>query len=165
MMRPWLERPNEFANLFNPAFCAYLLRNALAGFEEISEEGIPFAQIFFILPLILHKKTRELLPKSAGTKLHVWIQKNPSILIGLPSRIRNLVPFTREAIMFGLHMDFFAITENGNVISRKARLRKKPRWPSDSEPGRILRKSQLIGKLLANAGNTTTIYTLFGVRP
>jgi hypothetical protein len=67
--------------------------------------------------------------------------------------------------MFGLHMDFFAITENGNVISRKARLRKKPRWPSDSEPGRILRKSQLIGKLLANAGNTTTIYTLFGVRP
>ena len=75
-MKRWSERPPEVAHLFNPAFCALLLREAVRGFAEVSPSGMPHPLVFLLLPIVLHKATRESLPGSITTKMHPWLQEH-----------------------------------------------------------------------------------------
>jgi hypothetical protein len=64
-VRPWNQRPIEIRNLFNPAFCGLVMHRAMCGYEEeeSSPQGVPFSLTFLVLPLCLHKETREVLLK------------------------------------------------------------------------------------------------------
>jgi hypothetical protein len=49
-MRIWNDRPPEIAHLFNPAFCALLIREGVLGFGEVSPGGMPYPLVFLLLP-------------------------------------------------------------------------------------------------------------------
>src|ERR1039457_6981771 len=59
VMRIWNDRPPEIAHLFNPAFCALLIREGVLGFVEVSPGGMPYPLVFLLLPIVLHKATRD----------------------------------------------------------------------------------------------------------
>ncbi len=99
MLRSWEQRPEITAHLLNPAFCGRVLYEAFKGYKSESKGNFPFALAFFILPIILHKSTREKIPSSRKT-LHAWVEENNQIKISFPQRAKSLNPFTREAIMF-----------------------------------------------------------------
>ncbi|BDA67679.1 hypothetical protein CAL7716_018450 [Calothrix sp. PCC 7716] len=99
-MRSWQERPVEYANLFNPAFCSILLQNAIKGYQKEKKQGIPYPLLFLVLPLVLHISTRNALPKTTVTKLHIWLQKQPEVRVGFAERASYLVPYTKEALAF-----------------------------------------------------------------
>ena len=77
-MKPWHERPTEIANLFNPAFCALIVRDGSQGFAEHNPTGMPYPLAFVLLPIVLHRGTRNILPKTIATKLHPWIEQHRS---------------------------------------------------------------------------------------
>ena len=60
-MKRWDQRPFEIRNLFNPAFCGVVLYRALCGYEEREPRGIPFSLSLLVLPLCLHKDSREVI--------------------------------------------------------------------------------------------------------
>jgi hypothetical protein len=60
-MKRWDLRPVEIRNLFNPAFCGLVLMRALCGYEEEDERGMHFSLALLVLPLCLHKRSREIL--------------------------------------------------------------------------------------------------------
>ncbi len=69
-MKPWNQRPREIRNLFNPAFCGLVLARGVEGFSETTNQPMPFSLTLLILPLCLHKRTREQIKKLLNPKLH-----------------------------------------------------------------------------------------------
>lgn len=164
----WGSRPVEIANLLNPAFCGFLIREFLKGYEEKKGEGMPYELVFLLLPIVLHKHTRNLLPRSISTFMHVWLQSNPEIRIGFSKRTKDLIPFTKEAILFMIKRDLITTDENGRLYSSN-----KPYNKSllrlDEDIRIYLReyqsKAKLIGKWFAVTGTSSTIYTMWGISP
>ena len=64
-MKRWDQRPFEIRNLFNPAFCGLVLFRALHGYEEEDARGMPFSLSLLVLPLCLHKDSREVIASQA----------------------------------------------------------------------------------------------------
>jgi len=60
-VRRWDQRPIEIQNLFNPAFCGLVLFRAMASYKEEDARGIPFSLTPLVLPLCLHKQSRDIL--------------------------------------------------------------------------------------------------------
>jgi len=66
-MKEWANRPPEIAALLNPAFCGFLMSTGLDAYTQNVNEGAPYAFPFVMLPLVLHKPTRQAFPRSSRT--------------------------------------------------------------------------------------------------
>ena len=163
-MLPWEKRPIEVSNLLNPAFCSVLLRGAIRAFQEEADEGMPYALSFLMLPIVLHKLTRQALPRTIRTRLHVWLQDRPEVRVDFAKRTRDLVPFTKEALIFGIGCDFFTIDESGRLVVVRRGSRRFP-WASGTEPHVCYKKAEFVGRWFAQTGDPTTILTMWGIRP
>src|SRR5262249_7113123 len=95
-MTPWDPRPAAAANLLNPAFVATVLASCVQA-HGAARGPLPLPLAFLIAPVVLHRATREALPKSTATSLPGWLQDNAERLVGFGARARALVPFAREA--------------------------------------------------------------------
>ncbi|BAZ13391.1 hypothetical protein NIES4071_52300 [Calothrix sp. NIES-4071] len=166
-MRYWHERPVEYANLFNPAFCSILLQNAIKGYEKEKKQGMPYPLIFLVLPLVLHSSTREVLPRTTRTKLHIWLQKQPEVRVRFAERASNLVPYTKEALAFGMQNGIINFCEDGKFTWVKGTLKaiSAVSWSSDTEPAICCKKAEFVGRWLAQAGEVSTIYIMWGICP
>jgi hypothetical protein len=162
-MRTWRERPTEVANLFNPAFSARLLGHAARGFAGVRNAGLPWLFAFLVVPLVLHKPTRDVAPKTKAAKFQTWAEKNPAILIGFADRARNMVPHVREGIIFGISSGLLEWREDASLRSGSALRNNGPQIDSD-EVKDCLRKARTMGSVLANAGAEHTAFALLGVR-
>lgn len=166
-MMPWTERPIEERGLLNPSFCAVLLWYAALGHQSYPGTlMLPFETSFLVLPMILHRETRESLPKTVATSLAVWLEENPLARARIAERARVLVPFTREALSFGGLHGFLVFS--GGTVSADSRWKKKVdstlRGCSD-EVHICARGAEFLGKWFAKTGNAATVMELFGVRP
>lgn len=162
-MRQWSERPTEVAHLFNPAFCATVLAYAARGFSAERAAGLPWLLTFIVLPLVLHRSTREVSPTTKRTKLHTWIERNPSIRVGFAERARSMVPHVREAIMFGTSARLLICDPSGNVFPGPA-LPKKEIKTNSVEVQECVRRARTLGAVLANGGAEHTVLAMLGVQ-
>src|SRR3954447_1832655 len=85
-MKQWSERPQVEATLLNPALFASLLSVGAQAYETKRDQPMIWPLAFLLPPLILHRPTREVLPKSVVTHLPTWIRRQPLIRAGFPSR-------------------------------------------------------------------------------
>lgn len=165
-MIPWSSRPFEERSLLNPSFCSVLLWHAASGYAANGKLLLRLDVAFLILPFVLHRETRELLPRAATTSLPVWLQNNPLIPPRVADRARVLVAFTREALTYGGIHDLLKLS-NGTVapnIAWKKRIATELRSLSD-EVRACAAKAEFIGKWFAKSGSPDTVMALLGVRP
>ena len=165
-MSLWTGRPSEERSLLNPSFCSCLLWQAAEGYKSISQEFLPFELSFLVLPIVLHRVTREALPATIRTSLAVWIDDNPLARSRVADRSRMLVKFTKEAMMFGgLHglLEFKA----GGIIANPQgkKLISADMKDSTDEVRACVKRAEFVGKWLANSGSSGTVMAIFGVRP
>jgi hypothetical protein len=160
------DQPPEITNLFNPAFTARILRTTIKGYEDEAHQGMPFSLTFLVLPIVLYKPVRELLPRSTTTKLHVWIREHQEAKIQFPSRTRSLVPITKRSLMFGMHHEVIRLGDEANFMITKKALRKRNDGILDTEEVRqIENRAQFLGKWFAKAGSVSSIYMMWSIRP
>lgn len=162
-MKQWNERPKEIAYLLNPVFCGRIIYNTVREYETVSKRSFPFPLVYLILPLILHRSTRELI--SSRTQMLIWIQRNPHLLIDFPKRTKELVVITNEAIEFLFQTGFLTINENGEVETVKTKKALSKTKFADDEMKECILKCSHIAKWFAGAGKTETIYISLGVTP
>lgn len=164
-MTPWRERPPELAHLFNPAFCGLLIRWVVdAHVQAGSGRSLPFELSFVALPLLLPDSIRNRLPRTTQTHLDLWLQRNPEISVAFPEVLRDLIPYTREALMLMLRTDLLAFDGEGQLQpgSRRLRLPRSGEW----DPLRDLnRPASFVGRWLAAARDPVALYAVLGVRP
>lgn len=163
-MIPWERRPTEVANLFNPSFCAMVIKDAVTDYADLQTSGMPYALSFLILPIALHTSTRIALPKRLGQPLHEWLEQHPNSKVGFPARVRRMTPFTKEAIIFATQKGFITIALNGNLQSFKPSPRPAS-WDEDAEIRDCLSAAQFLGRWFASTGDISTVFRLWGVRP
>jgi len=159
----WGERPQILANLTNPAFCGKVIHAFIKGYN-VGGTHLPFALSFFILPLILHQKTRELIPSQPKKTLHTWLEENPQIKIELVKRIKNFNPFTRESLIFLLVHNAIEISNDGFITCQKL----SDTFPIENDADETLtcfKKAEVFGKIFSKSGSLPTIYSLIGVKP
>lgn len=166
-MQQWADRPVEEANLFNPAFCATVLANAVHEYARKANKPFPFALAFLVLPIVLHQATREALPHSTITSLLPWVQQNRDRLVSFAQRVSRLGPITREAVLFGILHDALATDPNGNIV-----VGAKRRTPTEkrtelytSEVRDCIDRAGFVGRWFAVAGTIATIYSAWGISP
>ena len=163
-MLPWEQRPIEIAHLHNPALCTLLICQTIEGYKEQKQQAMPYSLVFFTLPLILHKPTRQAFPNSLKTRMFTWLGKAPEHKIGFAERTRYYVPFTKEAILFGSRMSVISVTDIGDLECRSTGL-KTSETEFLEEISEYKAKAHFLGRWIASAGSEATIYKMWGIRP
>lgn len=165
-MTTWSQRSREERTLLNPAFCANLLWHAARGYARASNGHLSFEESFLVLPFVLHRETREALPRDTRTSLAVWLGHHPLAQGRIVTRARALVTHTKEAMAFGGVHGFLWLAEG--------RLHADEAWADSVERSLIaasdevrlcVKRAEFVGKWFAQAGSATTVLTLIGVRP
>jgi len=164
-MKPWTTRPSEEAFLLNPAFVALLGWSMCKGYSDADDKGLPFALSFLISPIVLHKSTRETLPRSIKTSLPAWLEENVRARVGLTNRARALGPFVREGLLFGVSCSTLSISEGRLLASTKPRGLARHLKSATDEVRDCHKRAEFLGKWFAGAGSVATVMALWGVRP
>lgn len=162
-MKPWHLRPFEIRNLFNPAFCGLVLFRAMQGYEEEDGRGIPFSLSLLILPLCLHRDSREVIAASTRSYLLKVAEKNPQVQVGFSDRVTTMLPYAFEG--FGLLMErgCMSVADDGRLQTIPDKVRKSV--TGTDETISCQRAARFIGREFARIADRVTVYTTFGIRP
>lgn len=165
---PWRNQAVEQARLLNPAFLGALVMEAARGYEDESgdAQGLPYALAFVALPVVLHKPTRDALPRQIRTSLAAWVVEHPEAQVGFPERSTALVPLVKDAILLAsrdglLRLEGTRFKATGNRRSLDA----YSKSCQSLEVQECLKKALFLGRWFSRAGEATTVMALWGVRP
>jgi hypothetical protein len=169
-MKSWEDRPQEVANLLNPAFCGRVIYHAIDGYGGHPHREMPYALSFLVLPLILHPATRDTI-KATTRHLQVWLNMNQQIKVGLATRARTLVPYAREAVTFLCQSRILYVNEENAslVVCKSLRRRKQTRNSAERTAGGDVadctQKAVVLGRWLSRVNSPAAIYASFGLMP
>jgi hypothetical protein len=161
----WQNRSIISANLLNPAFCGEVLRSAIMGYNFAGDENLdmPYTLTFLILPIVLHKRTREAMPINTRSYFHMWVESHEYLFIDFAERTRQLIPYCKEAILFLSSNNI--ITLNNIAFKTFEKRRTNSKQENAKELNDIYKKSELLGKWFRLTGNEQTIYMFLKIQP
>jgi len=162
-MLDWETRPVEIANLLNPAFGALLFRDVAKEYHKQTSEALPFVLAFLVQPIVLHRPTRDALPKTTATLLHAWIQEHPALQLGVAERLRQLRSYSQEAIIFGLQHGALRISATGGLENGMSRVNKP--FPDHTEPATCRKAAEFLGRWFGKLRDPSLILAMWGLRP
>lgn len=161
----WAKRPAEEARIFNPAFCGELIGRTVGEYYRTRQAALSLAIAFLVLPLTLHRPTREALPGRANTAFAGWVAEHASLLADLPERVRHLRPISREALLFALRHHLLAL-DGGELApgAKPVRLTARPALTTE-EVDEARGAAGLLGRWFAGQGTQISILQGMGVAP
>lgn len=162
-MKRWDQRPIEIRNLFNPAFCGLVLFRSFCGYDEEDPRGMPFSLALLILPLCLHKESRDVLLQGNRSYFLKVVSNHPQLLVNFPRRATDLLPFTFEALGLLMQLAAFEVGSSGSLKAVPKGVRKSVTGTPESIA--CQRIARFLGKEFARVADRATIYTTLGVRP
>ena len=165
-MKPWSERTREEAHLLNPPFCCITIALACAGYKDSCNKPLPFALAFMMLPIVLHKNTRESLPRTTRTSMPAWLQEKAEARIGFYERLMSLRPHTKEALRYGLAFGWLAMGESGGIYCAASNsLVNRAIRSLKGEAKECVSRARFLGKWVGTTASTETTMALWGIRP
>lgn len=162
-MKPWSKRPFEIRNLFNPAFCGLLLARAIEEYEKEAALGMPYSLSLLVLPLSLHKGSRTILAEGNRSYLLKVIESSPELLVGFPTRARDMMPFCQEGFSLLSHHGCLQVNNAGELSIIAKSVRKSVTGTDESRECQAVAK--YVGRQFARIADRATIYASLGVRP
>ncbi|MBC9798632.1 three component ABC system middle component [Sinomicrobium weinanense] len=160
----WTERNKIVANLFNPAFCGEIIRATAQEYNKHTNTNFPFAFAFLVLPIVLHKATRERMPRTVKTYFFVWVEKNDDLFFDFTKRSRSMVKYTKEALSFLLFHSKIEFEDNAGIIVTEQKV-KKINKDDYQEYNEILKKAEMLGKWLSSTSDVKSIYSFLRITP
>jgi hypothetical protein len=162
-MKLWNRRPFEIRSLFNPAFCGLVLFRGMQGYEEEDPRGMPFSLSLLVLPLCLHKDSREVIAAGSRSYLLKVMEKSPQVQAGFADRVSAMLPYAFEG--FGLLMErgCLSIADDGRLQTVPDRVRKSVIGTDETRS--CQRVARFVGKEFARIADRVTVYTTLGIRP
>jgi hypothetical protein len=166
-LEKWHDRPIEEANLFNPAFLCALVHEFLKDFVKAQTDGAPITLVVIAMTATLHRASRERLPNRTVTPLYAWLQENEDLLIGFASRAKNIVPYVKEAILFGMATETLVAGKGHNLLpgAKKATFPKSFIEMTTPETKSIIDRAKFMGRWLSNSGSEISVAAAWGVKP
>lgn len=161
----WSERPIEQARLLNPAFLAALLWSCARGYGSVDDKGAPYPILFVAVPVVLHKATRESLPRSTRTSLAAWLGEHPQVHVRFAERAKALVPLIKEGLLFGSGGRLLVVSSPRVIAASRPNSVARLLRDASNEVTTCMRKAEFVGKWFASSGDYSTVMALWGVAP
>jgi len=80
--------------------------------------------------------------------------------------VNQLIPYSKESIIFAMQHCIIKINPVGNFVVVKKRLSiNNLNWLSDSRTYQMCEKAKFLGKWFALQGSTDVIYRTLGIKP
>lgn len=163
MMKPWNKRSDIEASLFNPAFCGELILHAVSSYNKMAKQGkFPYALAFLVLPFLMNDVVYRALPTTKRTGLITWLISNQHLIPLIANKAKELKGYTNEAILLDLSMNLLQIDEQAELETGTSKLLRKRNFQRD-EVEDMIKRADLIGAWLGDAGDVLTIYSLIGI--
>jgi len=157
-------RSRTQAAMLNPALLASLTANAAIQYRNNADRTMPWVYAFIIAPLVLHRATRESLPRSVRANLNAWVAEHPVEHAGFARRAVSLKDSVQEGLRFGLRTGILAVDSEGGLTAQLAK-GKGHTLAKDSEVQRIVARAGFVGKWLAKIEEPATVFVVLGVAP
>ncbi len=157
-MRQWSDRVPAVADLLNPALIAAVIAAAAIEYNRRDARPMPFELAFLVVPLVLHRNTRQSLPIRVDSHLAKWVTSNEVLAAGFGARAKTLVEPVREGIRFGLRHG--AVELNGAHITGHLR---PGRVAEIGDIGDIVHKARFVGRWFTQLESPATAFALLGV--
>lgn len=157
-MQQWSRRNPAVAELLNPALVATVIANAAVQYERESGRPMPFELGFLLVPLVLHRGTRQSLPNRTDSHLTKWVSSNEVLAAGFGARARSLVEPTREGLRFGVRLGVIKVDGAGLTGNLRS---KRP--ANIGDVAEVLKKAGFVGRWFARLDSPTTAFALLGV--
>jgi hypothetical protein len=165
-MTAWSERTMEERALLNPAFCASLLWHFARAGGTDGRRPLTFAESYLVLPIVLPKASRDALPRSTRTSLATWLDDYPAFQATLAARSRAMVPFTKDALLFGGTRQLIQLSDGVvHANAQSSRLAGATLRRSSPETQTCFKKAAFLGIWFVETGPANTVMALLGVRP
>lgn len=125
---------------------------------------MPWVYAFIIAPLVLHRGTRESLPKNIRANLNTWVAEHPVEHAGFARRAVSLRDAVQEGIRFGLRGGLLTIDQDGRLTALLAS-GKGHTLAKDSEVQQIVARAGFVGRWLTKIDQPATVFVVLGVAP
>lgn len=163
-MIEWKRRAPETAHLLNPAFCSIILYQAVFEYEKKARTPFPYTLAYLVLPMVLHKNTRERI--LSRTNMVVWLQTNSDVLIGFAQRAKSLVAYSNEALEFlQLHGIVAFVDEGLSLVKIISKTKQEHFAAMDQEIAECILKARHVGRWFAQMKTVESVYAAWGVKP
>lgn len=158
-----IARPVEEEALFNPAFMSLLLREGAKQHGDRSGgDGLPVSLAYLIVPLALHRRTRESLPSNVRTQMGEWVRAHPAVLTDLASRARSLRPLVSAGVCFGLR---YGVLHGERGVLDAGTVKRRPRnMPQSADVAACLASAGFLGRWFAQQADPATTLAVWGLR-
>lgn len=163
-MIAWHERSRAEATMLNPALLAAIIANAASQYRAHSKNAMAWPLAFLVAPFVLHRGTRESLPRSMRANLGAWVAEHPVEHAGFGARALSLRDSVREGMRFGIANRILEIDNEGCVLGSLAQGRGHTLEPK-GEVQEIVSKAGFVGKWLTKVDQPATAFVLLGVAP
>jgi len=163
-MTRWSQRSRTQAVMLNPALLATLTATAVLRYRETSGQAMPWAYAFIVAPLVLHRGTRESLPRTIRANLNTWVADHPVEHAGFAQRAVSLRESVQEGLRFGLRTGILGVDEGGGLNASLAS-GKGHTLAKDSEVQQIVARAGFIGRWLTKIEQPATVFVVLGVAP
>lgn len=160
----WSDRPPEVAYSLNPAFCGRVIDECITEYAAAAGRAMSYPLSYLILPIVLHKSTRNSMPSTLQTRMHPWLLKNQRAKIGFDERTRSMTQFTREALIFLIRTGRIEITGVGKLASGSAKTARNSRSES-SEITDCVKNARIVGRWFSPYDDAAEVFRMWGVAP
>jgi hypothetical protein len=123
---------------------------------------MPFTLSLLILPLSLHRQSRETLQRGNRSYFLKVVAEHPEVQVGLGRRCTDVLPFTFEGLGLLMHLNTLSVHPDGRLLPG-AGVRKTIGGTQESVA--CQRVAAFLGKEFARIGDRGTIYAALGIRP
>lgn len=147
--------------MLNPALLAVITASAAIEYERADGAAMPWPLSFLVAPMVLHRGTRDALPRRTTTHLGNWVAQNPVIHAGFASRAQSLSDVVREGMRFGLANELLEVDRHGRLSGA---LGPAPRV-SNPEVDPLVARAGFVGRWLTKMDQPATAFILLGVAP
>lgn len=156
----------EEVNLYNPAYCGFLILSALRSFSELDDRGIHCALPYLIIPMALSSKISSSLPRSTSTPIASWVSDQGGVLSDFPAMVTAYIPVVNAAMLFLLEKQVIKLDLDGNYLIKNDALSKNPSLFNKTESlKQTFQAANLIGRWFAHSSSVETIYAQLGIKP
>lgn len=150
--------------MLNPALLATVTAAAAIEYQRADGEPMAWPLAFLVAPLVVHRGTREALPRDTRTHLGNWVNQNPVIHAGIAPRAQSLADPVREGLRFGLAHSVLSVDAQGRLTGALAD-GPKAGPKRNTEVDQMIAKAGLVGKWLAKIDQPATAFAVLGVAP
>jgi hypothetical protein len=134
-------------------------------YRKLKGQPFAFALTFVVLPIVLHKPTRDQLPGKASTAFAGWAAEHGPFLAEFPDRVLRLVPVSREALLFLIQHRIMEVEKGGLAPGTKPISLSGKSVQATADVSEARSAAALLGRWFANQSGPSSIMQSLGVSP